>query len=142
MKTLILALAFLGLQARAPNLDSVEIQTIHVQGNVYMLVGAGANITLQVGNDGVFLVDTQYEQLAPKIVASIRKLSNKPIFWIVNTHIDADHIGGNDALPRLANGVTRQNVRIIAHENIPNGMSAAGRGVEPMVPGKLWANDE
>ena len=142
MKTLILALAFLGLQARAPNLDSVEIQTIHVQGNVYMLVGAGGNITLQVGNDGVFLVDTQYEQLAPKIVESIRKLSNKPIFWIVNTHIDADHIGGNEALPRLANAASRQNVRIIAHENILNRMSAAPRGVEPIVPDKLWPNDE
>lgn len=142
MKTLILALAFLGLQARAPNLDSVEIQTIHVQGNVYMLVGAGGNITLQAGNDGVFLVDTQYEQLAPKLVEAIRKLSNKPIFWIVNTHIDADHIGGNDALPRLANAATRQNVRIIAHENILNRMSAAPRGAEPIVPDKLWPNDE
>jgi glyoxylase-like metal-dependent hydrolase (beta-lactamase superfamily II) len=142
MKTIVLALALLGLQAPPRNLDSVEIQTIHVQGNVYMLAGAGANITLQAGNDGVFLVDTQYEQLAPKIIAAIRKLSNKPIFWIVNTHIDADHIGGNEALPRLANAATRQNVRIIAHTNILGRMSAAPRGVEPIVPDRLWPNDE
>jgi glyoxylase-like metal-dependent hydrolase (beta-lactamase superfamily II) len=141
-KILILALALFGMQTAPPNPDSIEIQTIHVQGNVYMLVGAGGNITAQVGNDGVFLVDTQYEQLAPKIVAAIRKLSNKPVFWIVNTHIDADHTGGNDALPRLANAATRQNVRVIAHENILNRMSAAPRGVEPIVPDRLWPNDE
>ena len=49
-----------------------------------------------IGNDGVLLVDTQYEQLAPKIVAAIRKLSDKPILWIINTNVDADNIGGNE----------------------------------------------
>src|SRR5678815_5467935 len=119
-----------------------EGQTIPVQGNVHMLVGAGGNITLQVGSDGVLLVDTQYEQQAPRIVAAIRKLSEKPVFWIVNTAIDADHIGGNDALPKLANAATRQAVRIVAHENVVNRMSAAPRGAEPVVPDKLWPNDE
>jgi cyclase len=124
------------------NLDSVEIQTIHVQGSVYMLVGAGGNMTVQVGNDGVLVVDTQYEQLATKLVAAIRKLSEKPIVWMVNTAIDADHVGGNDALPKLANAAVRQNVRIIAHENVVNRMSAAPRGADPVVPDKLWPNDE
>src|SRR5437773_977734 len=142
MAALILILALAGLQTPTPALDSVEIQTIPVQGNVYMLVGSGGNITVQAGAEGVLLVDTQYEQLAPKIVAAIRKLSDKPIFWIVNTAIDADHIGGNDALPKLANAATRQAVRIIAHENVVNRMSAAPRGVEPIVPDKLWPNDE
>lgn len=142
MKTLVLALLLAGFQAPIPNLESVEIQTIHVQGAVYMLAGAAGNITVQVGNDGVMLVDTQYEQLAPKIVAAIRKLSSKPLFWIVNTHIDADHVSGNEALPRLANAGIRQNVRIIAHENVVRRMSAAPRGAEPIVPDKLWPNDE
>jgi cyclase len=129
-------------QTAPTNLDSVEIQTIHVQGNVYMLVGAGGNMTVQVGNDGVLVVDTQYEQLAPKLVAAIRKLSEKPIVWMVNTAVDADHVGGNDALPKLANAAVRQNVRIIAHENVVNRMSAAPRGADPVVPDKLWPNDE
>jgi len=129
-------------QTAPTNLDSVDVQTIHVQGNVYMLVGAGGNMTVQVGNDGVLVVDTQYEQLAPKLVAAIRKLSEKPIVWIVNTAVDADHVGGNDALPKLANAAVRQNVRIIAHENVVNRMSAAPRGVDPIVPDKLWPNDE
>src|SRR5262245_41053150 len=129
-------------QTAPTNLDSVEVQTIHVQGNVYMLAGAGGNMTVQVGNEGVLVVDTQYEQLAPKLVAAIRKLSEKPIIWIVNTAVDADHVGGNDALPKLANTAVRQNVRIIAHENVVNRMSAAPRGADPIVPDKLWPNDE
>ncbi len=132
-----------GRSQTAPTaLDRLEIQTIPVQGNVSMLVGAGGNITVQAGNEGVVLVDTQYEQLAPKIVAAIRKLSDKPIFWIVNTAIDADHVSGNDALPKLANAATRQAARIVAHENVVNRMSAAPRGAEPIVPDKLWPNDE
>jgi cyclase len=142
MKSLVFAFALAGLQLSPPNLEKVEIETIPVQGNVYMLVGAGGNITVQAGNDGLLLVDTEYEQLAPKIVAALRKLSSKPIFWMINTHIDADHIGGNEALPRLANAATRQAVRIIAHENVLNRMSAAPRGAEPIVADKLWPNDE
>jgi len=140
MKTLLLALALAGLQNQ--NLDRVEIQTIPVQGNVYMLAGAGSNTTVQVGNDGVLVVYTQVEQLAPKVLAAIRKLSDKPLIWIVNTSIDADHFGGNDALPKLANAAVRQNVRIVAQQNVLNRMSSAPRGAEPIVPDKLWPNDE
>jgi cyclase len=142
MKALVFAAALIAFQTSVPNLDRVEIQTIPVQGNVYMLVGAGGNITVQVGGDGVVVVDTEYEQLAPKIVAAIRKLSEKPIVWMVDTTIDADHVGGNEALPRIANAGIRQNVRVIAHENVVRRMAAAPRGVEPLVPDKLWPNDE
>jgi cyclase len=107
-----------------------------------MLASAGGNITVQVGNEGTLLVDTSYEQLAPRISAAIRKLSEKPVSWIVNTDIDADHVGGNDALPKLVNAATRSSVRIIAHENVVNRMAAAPRGAEPVVPDKLWPNDE
>jgi cyclase len=141
MKAFVLFLTFIGLQT-TPNFQTVEVQSIPVQGNVHMLVGAGGNITVQAGNDGLLLVDTQYEQMAQKVVAAVRKLSDKPIFWMINTSVDADHIGGNEALPRLGNAGTRQAVRTIAHENVLNRMSAAPRGAEPVVPDKLWPNDE
>lgn len=131
------------LWAQQPaNLDRTEVQTIPVQGNVHMLASAGGNMTVQVGSDGILLVDTSYEQLAPKILAAIRKLSDKPISWIINTEIEADHVSGNDALPKLANVSTRTNVRIVAHENVVNRMASAPRGKEPLVPDKLWPNDE
>jgi cyclase len=138
----LLALGLLFFAPQTPNFDRVEVQTIPVQGNVHMLVGAGENVTVQVGNEGVVLVNTSYEQLAPKVLAAIRKLTDKPIFWIINTSIDADHIGGNDALPKLANAATRQGVRIVAHENVVNRMTAAPRGAPPLVPDRLWPNDE
>ena len=78
-------LAFLAaagaLQAQAnrggqlQNFDNVELHVIPVQGNVYMLMGAGGNITIQVGADGVLLVDTMFAPLAPRIAAEIKKLS-------------------------------------------------------------------
>src|ERR1700741_5378662 len=72
-----------------------EIKTFHVQGNVYMLVGAGANVAVQLGDDGVMVVDTGAAAMKDKVLAAIRQLSTKPIRWIVNTHPDADHTGGN-----------------------------------------------
>ncbi|PYS07115.1 MAG: hypothetical protein DMG17_31235, partial [Acidobacteria bacterium] len=61
------------------NFDAVQVETKQVQGNIYMLVGAGGNVTVQVGADGVLLVDTQFAPMAPKILAAVRKLSDKPI---------------------------------------------------------------
>jgi glyoxylase-like metal-dependent hydrolase (beta-lactamase superfamily II) len=138
----LLALGLLLFARQTPNFDRVEVQTVQVQGNVHLLAGAGDNVTVQIGSEGVVLVNTSYEPLAPKVLAAIRKLSDKPIFWIINTSIDADFIGGNDALPKLANATTRQGVRIVAHENVVNRMTAAPRGAAPLVPDKLWPNDE
>lgn len=138
----LLMLAALLWGQQPANLDRVEVQTIPVQGSVHMLVSAGGNMAVQVGNDGILLVDTSYEQLAPKVAAAVRKLSDRPILWIVNTAMDADHVSGNDALPKLANTALRTNVRIIAHENVVNRMAAAPRGADPVVPDKLWPNDE
>jgi glyoxylase-like metal-dependent hydrolase (beta-lactamase superfamily II) len=76
-----------------------------------MLVGQGGNIGVSVGNDGVFIIDDQFEQLTPKILEAIRKLSDKPLQILVNTHYHGDHTGGN------AN-MTKQGIKIIAHENV------------------------
>ena len=112
-----------------------EITTLHVQGNVYMLQGAGGNVAVQVGDMGVVVVDTGLAQNADKLIAAIRKLSDKPIQYIINTHVHADHTGGNDAVRRAGVTITGANVagnltdatqgaQIIAHENVLNRMSA------------------
>ena len=69
-----------------------------VQGNVYMLAGAGANMAVQVGEDGVLLVDAGDGKATDKVIAAIRKLSNKPIRFIVDTNANPDHMGGNERL--------------------------------------------
>jgi cyclase len=114
------------------NLDNAAVHVLPVQGNVYMLVGAGGNVTIQVGEEGVLLVDTSYAQVSDKILAEIRKLSNKPIRYIINTHVDPDHVGGNENLGKIGRTVSGGNVgadaptgaTIIAHENVLNRMSA------------------
>jgi cyclase len=123
-----------------------DIGVLKVQGNVYMLVGAGGNIAAQVGDDGILVVDTGLEAIAPNVAAALAKLSDKPIRWVVDTSGDADHTGGNEALPRLAGmgegGAGGARPRIVAHENVLNRMSAAPKGGQPAVPDALWPNDE
>ena len=78
-----------------------EVQLLPVQGNVYLLAGPGGNVTIQAGKDGVLLVDTMIEALAPRIAAEAQKLSPLPIRYIIDTNVDADHIGGNAALASM-----------------------------------------
>jgi len=95
----------------AQNPDDVTIEITQLSDHVYMLVGAGGNIGVSVGDDGVFIIDDQYAPLTEKIVAAIRTLSDKPIEFLVNTHWHGDHTGGNENLSKL--GTT-----IIAHDNV------------------------
>src|SRR5688572_5669244 len=67
-----------------------EIGILRVQGNVYMVVGASGNSSVQVGNDGVLVVDTMAESAANALLSAIRTLSTKPIRWIINTHVHRD----------------------------------------------------
>jgi len=125
-----------------------ELHILHVQGNVHMLVGAGGNIALQVGDDGVLLVDTGLAANAEKVVAAIRTISNKPIRYIVNTHVHPDHVGGNDYIGKLGSTIAGGNVGagagvgagIIAHENVLNRMSAP-TGQQAPFPTTAWPTD-
>jgi glyoxylase-like metal-dependent hydrolase (beta-lactamase superfamily II) len=104
-----------------------EIQTFHVQGNVYMLVGAGANVAVQIGQEGVVVVDTGASAMREKVLAAIRQLSTKPIRWIVNTHPDADHTGGNETVSQAGMTVNGNPAAIVANEKVLARMSDAKR---------------
>ena len=124
------------------NLNNTEIHVLPAQGNVYMLVGAGGNITLQVGSDGVLLVDTQYAPLSEKILAAIRTLSKGPIRYVINTTYDADHTGGNEPIRKAGSTIAGGNVagdiqdaaegaQIIAHDNVLMRMDGRSSGSLP-----------
>jgi glyoxylase-like metal-dependent hydrolase (beta-lactamase superfamily II) len=81
-----------------PDWSKLEVETLPVQGQVYLLAGAGGNIAAQVGPDSVLLFDTGYEQMAPKVLAAVRKLSNKPLRTIINTTLMDSHTGANGVL--------------------------------------------
>jgi len=83
-----------------------EIQIVPVQGNVSMLVGAGGNIAVQASEQGVLLVDTGAAERRDKTLAAVRKISPRPIRYILNTSADADHVGANEAVANI-NGSSR-----------------------------------
>ena len=105
--------------------DEAEVHVLPVQGNVYMLVSPLGNTALQLGDDGVLLVDTQSAELAPKIAERIHEMTDSPVrYVIVNTHVHPDHTGGNQALANRGHEETGVRTEIIAHENVLIRMTA------------------
>jgi cyclase len=104
-----------------------EVKAVPVQGNVHIIVGAGANIVVQVGDDGILVVDTGSGAATDKVLAAIKELApTKEIRWIINTGAHADHLGGNEALAKAGRTVNGNVAAIVAHENASTRMSKAG----------------
>ncbi len=123
--------------AANPALANAEVHTLKVQGNVYMIVGPGGNTALQIGDSGALVVDTQYAEVSDKIIAEIRKLTDKPIRYIINTSADPDHTGGNAKISKAGAPVIGGNLgavafengaTIVAQENVLRRMSKAAEG--------------
>jgi glyoxylase-like metal-dependent hydrolase (beta-lactamase superfamily II) len=92
-------LALLGLSGPAPaqrNFDDVIIEATDLGQGIHMLTGAGGNLGVCTGEDGVFLIDDQYAPLSDKIMAAIAELSDQPVQFVFNTHWHGDHTGGNE----------------------------------------------
>jgi cyclase len=99
-----------------PDPNKVTIKTTKLADGIYMLDGAGGNIGVSVGEDGVVLIDDQYASLSPKILAAIKAISPKPIKFVINTHWHGDHTGGNENM--AATGAV-----IVAHDNVRKRLS-------------------
>jgi glyoxylase-like metal-dependent hydrolase (beta-lactamase superfamily II) len=100
----------------AQDFDSVEIKTIKVTENIYMLEGRGGNIGVIVGEDGVLMIDDQFAPLSGKIKTAFAKISDKQIRFLINTHWHRDHTGGNEIFGSTG-------AVIVAHENVRKKMS-------------------
>ena len=122
--------------AAQTNFDTVQVRTIPITTNVYMLQGAGGNIGVSVGSDAVFVIDDQFAPLTRKILAAIAELTPNPVRFVVNTHWHSDHTGGNENLGQAG-------AIIYAHENVRRRMTAGqfidalNSRVEPSPPGAL-----
>jgi cyclase len=134
-----------------PNFDGITVRARKVQANVYMLAGAGGNVTVHLGDDGVLVVDTQYAQMADKLLAEIARISgNQPIRYVIDTHVHPDHVGGNERFRRAGRAIVAGNVAgdvrgnegatVIAHENVAARMSRAD-GNTPPAPGAALPTD-
>jgi glyoxylase-like metal-dependent hydrolase (beta-lactamase superfamily II) len=101
-----------------------------------MLTGAGGNIGVSVGPDGVLLVDDQFAPLVPKIQAALRGITDRPVRFVLNTHWHGDHVGGNAEMSKQATVIAHDNVR----RRMAEGMAlhrVLGRGIPPAPPEAL-----
>lgn len=120
-----LLLAFSALAQR--DFSKVEIKVTKVAGSVYMLTGAGGNIAISTGEDGIVVIDDQYAPLAPKIEAAMKGISDKPVRFILNTHYHGDHTGGNEYFGQKGTIVAHDNVR----KRLEAGSKARGNETPP-----------
>src|SRR6476620_10647689 len=123
------------VHAQQPDLSKVQIKATKVAGNVYVLEGAGGNIGVSAGDDGILIVDDQFAPLADKIRASLKTLNPGKLRFILNTHWHGDHTGGNVAFGPEA--------PIIAHDNVRKRLSTEQRSeffksTTPASPKEAW----
>lgn len=117
MKATITVLACLFVTSLiSQNWDEIEVKSQEVSEGIYMLTGRGGNIGLSIGHDGVLIIDDQFAPLSEKISATIDKITNKEVRYLINTHWHGDHTGGNENFANY--GAT-----IIAHDNVRKRMS-------------------
>jgi cyclase len=132
------ALAFAGACA------AQDVHMLKVQANVYMLVGAGGNITAQIGGNGIFLVNSGNGKMNDKVLAALKTLSDKPVHYIINTNFDSDFTSGNEGLATTGAPVVGGNLgnsnrgaAIVGTENLLNRMSAP-TGKKAPTPETAW----
>jgi glyoxylase-like metal-dependent hydrolase (beta-lactamase superfamily II) len=116
---LLLSLAAFTPQPRAQGTDwsKIEVQAQQLNASTWMLVGAGGNIGLSVGEDAVFVIDDQFAPMAPKIKAAVARITQRPVQFVLNTHFHYDHTGGNEAFGQ-------DGALIVAHHNVRKRMSS------------------
>jgi cyclase len=102
--------------AQGPDFEKVQIKTEKVAEGIWVLAGAGGNIAVSAGADGVFLVDDEWAPMTPKVKAAVAALSDRPLRFILNTHWHPDHTGGNKDLGEAG-------ALIVAHDNVRLRMS-------------------
>jgi glyoxylase-like metal-dependent hydrolase (beta-lactamase superfamily II) len=130
-----------------PNLDEAPVETLPVQGSIFLIAaGKSGNITAQIDDQGVLLVDSGRPGQSDEVLAQVRKLTAAPIKAIVNTTMDLDHIGGNEALARTGTPLyslaftDAPQAQIFAHEKALKQISAPTGRPSP-VPHGSWPTD-
>jgi glyoxylase-like metal-dependent hydrolase (beta-lactamase superfamily II) len=127
--------------------DTAALDTVQIRENVWVIFGAGANVTVHLGEDGVILVDSGSEAMADKTIAAVKAITKAPIRMIINTSADPDHVGGNDKVGKDGvpvnpdNFTDEERATVLSHENVMQRMSAPkGRNEKPY-PTAMWPTE-
>ena len=114
------------------------IETIQIKPNFYVIFGGGGNVSVQIGDEGLILVDSGAAAMADNVLAAVKAISNRPIRYIINTSADPDHVGGNEVLAKAgvslnpqAFNATAESAAVLAHENVLMRMSAPTGSTSP-----------
>jgi glyoxylase-like metal-dependent hydrolase (beta-lactamase superfamily II) len=136
-----------GQRAQPRPTASGTLETIEIRPHVYVIFGAGGNVMMHEGEDGVVLVDSGSAATAEQVVAAIRKITAEPLRLIINTSADADHVGGNERIAREGSTINPnafnagvQNAAVLAHENVLNRLSAP-TGQQSPFPIGVWPTE-
>ena len=108
----ILSLSLAATAFAQQNFDNVTMKATHMGGTVHMLEGAGGNIGVSAGNDGILIIDTQFAPLAEKIEAAVEEINSGDIRYVLNTHWHPDHTGSNPYFGKQADIIAHDNVRV------------------------------
>jgi cyclase len=135
-----------GLAAGQRAAGNAALETIRIRPNVFVIFGAGSNVVVHVGAEGVILVDSGSAAMAGQLREAVKALSDQPIRLIINTSADADHVGGNEALGKGGVQINPdafsdvQQATVLAHENVLLRMSTP-IGNEPPLPVTAQPNE-
>jgi glyoxylase-like metal-dependent hydrolase (beta-lactamase superfamily II) len=133
---LVLAVALAGVDLAGQQKPAAPaLEVVQIRPQFYVIVGAGSNVAVQIGPDGAVVVDTGTTERAADVVAEIRKLTPRPIRYIINTSADTDHVGGNDEVSKAGQsviptgglneiGAAGGRAPILAEENVQSVMAA------------------
>lgn len=123
------------------------LEVMKVQGNVWLIAGAGANIAVQAGDQGLIVVDTGATGLGERVLAAIRTISTRPIRYVINTSLAPQHVGGNAVVGAVPGGTTTGagargvTPSVIAHENVFARMTKPGPNGAAPFPTAAWPTD-
>jgi len=134
------------LAQQQPASTTAALETIQIRPNVFVIFGAGSNVAVHVGEDGVILVDSGATPMADNLLAAVRAITKQPIRMIINTSADADHVGGNDKVGSAGVAINpdsfsdEEHATVLAHENVLQRMSTP-KGNETPFPVDMWPNE-
>jgi glyoxylase-like metal-dependent hydrolase (beta-lactamase superfamily II) len=135
----------------APTTNADGLDVLQLRPNFYVIAGAGGNIGVQVGADGVVVVDSGTASRADAVVRAVKSISNRPIRYVINTSADADHVGGNEIVARAGqtilnltgalSGLTNGGAAaVLAAESVLRRMSAPTGETAPF-PTAAWPTE-
>jgi len=115
-----------GVGVHSLNAQTPSLEVLEVRPSFFVIAGAGANVGVQVGDDGLVVVDAGSPAGASGVLASIRRISPKPIRYIIDTGPDGDHVGGNEAISKAGE-------KLFADSTLGGGPGSAADRVAPIV---------